>query len=134
MVPRYTFSRECRLRHRNDFNDIFQNGKYFSHYPVKTAYCLQAGDSACLFGVTAPKKLLKKAPDRNRVKRLLREAIRRHKPALELLCAGSGVYFKVLFIYQDNKLPTYSIIEQKLILSLAKLAELAQHGTDSKNT
>lgn len=66
------------------------------------------------FGVSAPKKLLKKAVDRNRMKRLMREAFRLEGKALELTLRSQSKSMDILFIYQETKLETFFHIRQAI--------------------
>ena len=53
----------------------------------------------------------------------MREVLRKNKSTLEQACEQNGIIVKVLFVYQNNQLPEYELIEQKLIHSLNKLLE-----------
>jgi ribonuclease P protein component len=82
-VPvKQAFSSEVRLLTADDFTQVFQNG------------CCKAGDNAFLLlarhnqleqprlGLVIAKKQLKRAVDRNRVKRIARESFRHQLQAL----------------------------------------------------
>ncbi len=82
----------------------------------------------CQFGISVPKRNFKRAVKRNRIKRLMREVIRKRKTVLELSCIERGLGLKVLFVYQNNQLPDYELIDQKLIHSLNKLMEKCEES------
>ena len=67
--------KEFRLRKQRDFENVFDKGFYFSgnFLSLKTA---KNGLPISRFGFIVSKKVSKKAVQRNRVKRLLRESIR----------------------------------------------------------
>ncbi|MEA1936497.1 MAG: ribonuclease P protein component [Patescibacteria group bacterium] len=67
--------KEFRLRKQKDFENVFNKGFYFSgdFLLLKTA---KNGLPISRFGFIVSKKISKKAVERNRVKRLLRESVR----------------------------------------------------------
>lgn len=119
-----TFPRDNRLRTKSEFAALFESGKPISNYPVKTIFLFTRQEvSVCQFGISVPKRNFKRAVKRNRIKRLMREVIRKRKSVLEQACKDAGLGLKVLFVYQNNQLPDYELIDQKLIHSLNKLLE-----------
>jgi ribonuclease P protein component len=73
------------LRGRNDFQKVYQRGKRFEGV-LMTAFILPNHLSHDRFGVTASRKALGNAVQRNRAKRLLRETFRLKRSSLtELL-------------------------------------------------
>jgi ribonuclease P protein component len=73
-----------RLRGSSDFQKVYKNGKRIEG-SLLTAFVLPNRFTYHRLGVTASKKAVGTAVDRNRAKRLLRETFRLTKPALESL-------------------------------------------------
>ena len=69
------------LRGRNDFQKVYQQGKRFEGV-LMTAFILPNHLSHDRFGVTASRKALGNAVQRNRAKRLLRETFRLKRSSL----------------------------------------------------
>ncbi len=123
-----------RLKHRNDIQALFGKGKTFFVHPVKAVYSLrplaEPEDDASLprikMGVSASKRQFKKAVDRNRVKRLLREAYRLNKAELEKAAANRPFQLHVFFLYVDKSLPTFGSLEEKMKHCLKKLAKMLE--------
>jgi ribonuclease P protein component len=69
------------LRSRNDFQIVYRKGRRFEGL-LMTAFVLPNGLSHHRLGVTASRKALGKAVQRNRAKRLLRETFRLNDSSL----------------------------------------------------
>jgi ribonuclease P protein component len=75
---------EKNLRGSNDFQRVYRTGKRYEGH-LLTVFVLPNSLTNHRLGITASRKALGKAVDRNRAKRLLREAFRLTKPRLERL-------------------------------------------------
>ena len=69
------FSRHCRLRSTRAFAEAFEGDR---QWPARTLvlWVRRAPDAACRVGVVASKRTFRQAVQRNRARRLLREAFR----------------------------------------------------------
>lgn len=76
-----------------------------------------------MFGVGVGKKYFKRAVDRNRVKRLVREAYRTQKQSLKELAKSKSVTVKIFFVYTGKELPVYIDVKEKVEMVLKKLEE-----------
>lgn len=71
----FRLPKENRLRKPGEFRRVYENGKRFEGRFV-TVFILPSETAVQRVGITASKKISNKAHDRNRAKRLLREAFR----------------------------------------------------------
>jgi ribonuclease P protein component len=71
----FCLPKDLRLRKPAEFRRVYENGKRFEGR-FMTVFIIPSKTSFQRLGVTASKKLSNKAHDRNRAKRLLREAFR----------------------------------------------------------
>jgi ribonuclease P protein component len=71
----FRLPKESRIAKRTDFLKVYQHGKRFEGR-FMTVFILPSDREIHRLGVTATKKAIGKAHDRNRAKRLLREAFR----------------------------------------------------------
>lgn len=75
------YTKNHRLLTAADFRYVFERPKKIKAGPVDFYIRLNEKGIARL-GLAVPKKAVKRAVDRNRLKRLLREQFRRHHPVL----------------------------------------------------
>jgi ribonuclease P protein component len=73
--------------------------------------------------MTAPKKRFPRAVDRNRIKRLMREAWRKNKHTLYTALNEQGKKLAIMLIYVGAELPEYKLAEDKIILILQRLSK-----------
>lgn len=84
-------------------------------------------------GVGASGKHFKKAVDRNRIKRLLREAWRLQKQPLKTLLEGNKNRLSVFIIYTGKELPEYAALSLRVGELIDKLIHIV-HEDAAANT
>ena len=127
---RQTFNKEERLKSRKLIQQLFAEGKSLNAFPIRLLYLPSDHDSPYRIqaGVTVSKRNFKKAVQRNRIKRLLREAYRKNKRILydELADKHRSIIFSLIYI--GNEEETYPLIEKKIIAALHRLiSEIAKN-------
>lgn len=125
MSKQFTLGKEERLKSRKQTELVFSEGKKFTLAPFRVYY-LSIKDqlNVLQFGVGVSTKNFKKAVDRNRIKRLAREAYRLQKKILEKKLIEANSYLTVFFIYTGKELPEYKDINDKIGRVLNKLCEI----------
>lgn len=77
----FSYPKKEKLKSQKLIEQLFSEGKSVSAYPLRMVYLKTDFDDDTKFktGVSVSKRNFKKAVDRNRIKRLLREAYRLNK-------------------------------------------------------
>lgn len=125
MAKEFTLGKNERLKSRKAIDHLFKEGKRFTVSPFRVFYC-EASPAELLVGAGAGTKSFKKAVDRNRIKRLVREAWRLQKNPLKekLLQEKRGLH--VFLIYTDKDLPGYEQVFVSVKNILEKLNKLLE--------
>jgi ribonuclease P protein component len=123
----FTYPKNEKLKSKITIGFLFTEGKSVSRYPLRLVYCPLAADSVekIKMGVSVSKKNFKKAVDRNRFKRILRETYRLNK---HLLINDLNQPHAFMFFYQTKDRLTYEEINTKTI-ELFKKFTLQQNKT-----
>ena len=128
VTHRYTFGKAEKLCNKKLIDKLFSEGRSFYQRPIKVLFLnteLTTGFPVKVL-ITVPKKYIREATDRNRIKRLLREAYRKHKHILNgyLISLGEGRI--VAFIYTGREMAEYGIIEALMIKSLERIVNMGK--------
>lgn len=112
MAKRHSFGKKEKLKSRKLVDDLFASGKSSNFFPIRMVYKFAPFNEipGMQVGVTASSRHFKKAVDRNRIKRLLREAYRLQKNDLFHLVTAKKLMGYTFFIYVDKTMPTYQNI------------------------
>lgn len=107
----FGFGKAEKLKSRKAIDALFADGQSLAFYPVRVKFRFIPFDKAPVqAGVSASKKTFKRAADRNRIKRLLREAFRLQKQALLAAVAEKKVGVVIFFIYTGNEVMRFKTI------------------------
>src|SRR5687767_869736 len=125
MAKEFAFGKKERLKSRKHIEALFKGGKSLMCFPLRISYQfspLADGESSSLqIGVSASKRNFKKAVDRNRIKRLLREAYRLQKKEIITTLEVNNLKGDVFFIFVDKTLPTYPAVFESMTKCLKML-------------
>lgn len=134
MYTRQTFTKTEKLCNKKLIDKLFSKGGSFFNFPFKVVYC-KVADTDKFTGpypakalITIPKRNFKKAVDRNRIKRLLRESYRKNKSILYEELDSQALKITVAFIFTSKKSPSFDEIEKKIIQAIHRLIlDLKEH-------
>ena len=120
MTTNNTYSKQEKLKSRKALEQLFAKGKSFSVFPIKVFYTVNDGELVQA-GVGVSSRIFKKAHDRNKVKRLLREVYRTQKQPLYAKVAANQQQLNVFFLYIGKELPVFADLQIAMEKTLEKL-------------
>lgn len=112
-----------KLKSRKIIGSLFSDGKVIGAYPIKFFWIATElkSDKPVQFAFSVPKRKFKKAVDRNKVKRLMREAVRLNKQALYEKLESKQQQLAIMVLYSGDKISDFATIENKVIKCYNKL-------------
>ncbi|MBQ8939330.1 MAG: ribonuclease P protein component [Paludibacteraceae bacterium] len=147
-----SFPKHSKLCGKERIAALYKSGNRFTSWPLRVTWQKMPDFSPSLEGragvgfppsqilIWAPKSLFKHAVDRNRLRRLMREAYRLNQgiltssslervkssarsdcrwPSVEL---AGGVSYLIAFNYMDKEVRSYAVIEKAVIKALKRIA------------
>lgn len=129
VLSRNTFSKSERLHQDLIIASLFSAGQNFFIRPFKV-YFLSVSNSNFITPVkiliSVPKKHIKNATDRNKIKRQIREAIRKNKHPLYDMLLNKKKNIAIAIIFNSKKITTFNEIENKIKITLNRLTQEAE--------
>jgi len=133
----FTLGKEERLKSRKQIEQLFDKGKSIVITPFRVYFLIDEMLNAqrsmfnVQFGVGVSAKNFKKAVDRNRIKRLTREAWRLQKNEISKKVKETQRQLNVFFIYTGRELPDFTTVKDKVAIALKKLADKIDENISS---
>ncbi len=137
---RYTLGEKEKLKSRKTIEHLFNEGKSFSLFPFRVIYIFKENETLSgnpqISSVKSPlktafsvgKKYFKKATDRNRIKRLIKEAWRLQKNVLTDKMNSVRKTSSIFIIYTGNELPEYDKIFEKTGAVINRLIKICNEA------
>lgn len=120
----FTLGKAERLKSRKQIEELFAKGQKFTagFFRVHFLFDETAG-TALQFGAGVSTKNFKRAVDRNRIKRLTKEAWRLQKNELKEKLLASGKKMNAFLIYTGKTIPVYTEITEVIAKAISKLGK-----------
>ncbi len=120
-----SFHKHERLKSKKQIDFLFKHGKHSNASPIKIIYLLQDvtvtnTNNKVMFVV--PKKLFKNAPDRNKLKRRMRESYRLNKLNFNSSLSPKNKTAIIAFIFTHQQIQDYNLINTAIQKLLNKIS------------
>jgi len=117
------FGKEEKLKSEKLIGQLFEEGASVSQFPLRLFYLKTEFKSGVNFKTTVSvsKKNIKKAVDRNRIKRLLRESYRLNKSDF---FNNTEDQYALMILYLGKDVPDFNLINSKLKLLFGKFSAI----------
>ena len=128
MDNRHTFKKSERISIQREIDCLFKQGDAFISYPLRVIYLKQkpfSGTTVAIL-ISVPKKKIKLAVKRNRIKRLIREAYRLNKTCLINHLQEKDCGLLIAFLFVGNEICCWNTIEESMQKALKILVEKAE--------
>lgn len=122
MAKEFSYSKKEKLKSKKQLDNLFKSGKSLNVFPVKLFYAFATEQNNIIkTGVGVSSRHFKKAVQRNRVKRLLREAYRTEKQPLHIYLNSNKKKLVLFLLFIDKELPQYNLLKGKMRLCIQRL-------------
>ena len=131
----FKLKKDEKLCSRTAVDLLFGEGKSLMAFPLRAAYRLRPrGEHPVQFLISIPKKRIRHAVGRVTLRRRVREAYRlNRRELLQAPLAQTGWGVDIAFVYLDSSLAPYSVINEKVISLLNRIAQAAAQEQPTVN-
>ncbi len=125
----FTYKKKDKLKSRKQLQFLFSKGTAITMHPIRLLYTIEKAEAGIFpngllqAGVGATSRQFRKAVQRNKVKRLLREGYRLEKPNFTNSISLTNTRLNLFFLYLDANLQTQQQIQATIKLLLQKLSD-----------
>ncbi len=123
-MPTYSFPKKYKLKSNKTISAIFKQKISVGAYPLRIFYLKTErieNDAFLKVGFSVSKKYFKRAVDRNRVKRLMREAFRLDKYRLELKLEENNLSLSAMLVYVSPEICNFSEMQKAIKKTIDRL-------------
>lgn len=118
------FGKDKKLKSRKRIERLFTDGKRYSKFPLTAVYFIDKNRTGGFkIAVSVPKRKIKKASERNLIKRRMREAFRLNQNLLK-----NQLNLEVMFVYTATKPKDFAEIEKSMLFLIDFLNSVSTEG------
>lgn len=123
MHKTYTLGKAERLKSVVRIENLFKSGKSFVAFPFIVYYTVDSDfdKEGSQMMVSVSKRLFKHAVDRNRLKRLTREAFRLRRQRFNDLFPA---HYSVAFVYKGRQMTSFEVVSQAMDAIIQKFSTI----------
>jgi ribonuclease P protein component len=126
-----TLGKNERIKSRKQIEYLFASGQRFHMAPFRASYTISPAVTSgepLQFGIGVGTRNFKKAVDRNRVKRLTREAWRLQKNGLKEMARQQKLQLHVFLVYTGKTIPEFTEVKECVASILSRFEQLIQNN------
>ena len=120
MSGQFSFGKSEKLVSRKMIDTLFNAGETAKAYPIIAKFIIEESYATPKVAFSVPKRRVKSAVKRNRIKRQMREAYRLNK---SLIAHTNNQGLALFLIYNGPEKASYQFIEDKIVLLLQGIAK-----------
>ncbi|MET3730730.1 ribonuclease P protein component [Moheibacter stercoris] len=118
---KFSLGSDKRLKSQKKIDRLFTEGKRIQKFPLRAVFFAEESETPKIqIAVSVPKKLVKKANNRNLIKRRMREAFRLNQYQL-----NTSQNLDIMFIYSTSEIMDYAKIEKSMKVLIDSLNSLS---------
>ena len=120
----FRYAKAERLNSKKEMSELFQDGHFLYSDAFKLIFLTNTSNSIFSLGVSVPKKRIKTAVARNKIKRRTRECVRQKNSLIKQICANKESGISAMLIYRLSEIENYANIEASIEKLFAKLEKI----------
>lgn len=125
---KFSLGSDKRLKSQKKIDRLFTEGKRIQKFPLRAVFFAEESETPKIqIAVSVPKKLVKKANNRNLIKRRMREAFRLNQ--FQLITSQN---LDIMFIYSTSEIMDYAKIEKSMKVLIDSLNSLLDDSISEK--
>jgi ribonuclease P protein component len=129
----HSLGKSERLKSRKQIDILFKEGKKISLFPYRLLYKIESGIGEMQAGFTVPSKNFPRAVDRNRIRRLGKEAYRIQNKDLKTALAHNKKRVHLFLIYTGREILSYEQISPVVTKVLEKMVRAVYEEAATNN-
>lgn len=118
----FTFKKNERITGKKRVEILFENGQSFIAYPLRVIFRTlpDKSESQVSVLISVPKKKVKLSVNRNKIKRLIREAYRLNKHKLNQIKENVGI--DIAFVFLNTEVVEFAKIEKGMCKAINEIS------------
>lgn len=130
-----TFGKEYKLCRQKLIDLVFKSGKVVKQYPFVVHFLEVTEEMKAPFQITisAPKRNFRKAHDRNRIKRMMKETIRFNKEILENQISKGEKKMILFMVYTAKEEMPFTVLQKKNELLFENIIKQIEENDKKSN-
>lgn len=127
-----SFGKEYKLCSQKVIEQIFRADLKVKQFPFVLHYSFHTLPTTKSFQavISAPKRIFRKAHERNRIKRLMKEVLRKQKSSLENELLAQNKQLALFLIYTSKEELEYKVLKAKMEHLLQKLILVIKESSE----